>query len=221
MYSIIPVAFTLGLSFSVACTATCLPVLLPYITSAEHPTIRGGLYSTILFSFGKLIAYLTLGLLFGLLATSLEMSPGVAAGLKLTLGGLLVIHGLVTFGILNIKSGVLGIKSKIGAAFCSYTMTKRAPVYLGILTSIRPCMSLLAALAYTITLPGIGEITLFMLVFWLGSSLVVILLGTLTGVLARTVANSIRAERVRRISGIAMLVIGMVFILQGLGMVII
>ncbi len=218
MYAIISVAFALGLSFSVACTATCLPVLLPYITSAERPTISGGLYSTVLFSFGKLIAYMTLGLLFGLLATSFSMDPVMAAGLKLALGGLLVIHGLSTFGILNTKSGMLGIKSKIGSALCSYTATKRAPVYLGVLTSIRPCVSLIAALAYTITLPGIGEITLFMLAFWLGSSVVVLLIGTMTGVFARAVANSIRAERVRRISGIAMLVIGMVFILQGLGL---
>lgn len=218
MYAIIPIAFTLGLSFSVACTATCLPVLLPYITAAEHPTKRGGLYATVLFSFGKLIAYMTLGLLFGLLATSIEMGPLPTLGLKLALGGLLVIHGLSTLGILNIKSGILGIKSKIGSAFCSYITTKRAPVYLGILTSIRPCVSLIAALGYTITLPGISEITLFMLAFWLGSSLVVLLVGTLTGVLVIPVANSIRAERVRRIAGIAMLLIGMVFILQGLGL---
>ena len=213
MFAISYLGLTLGFGLSTSCAALCMPILVPYIASAERPTIRGGLYSSILFSFGRLISYLTLGLLFGLLITSVEINPIITSIVTLALGCLLIVHGLSTLGVFRIGT-------TIGSTFCRYIGTNRSPVYLGILTGLRPCVPLMAALTYSITLSGIGEVTLFMLSFWLGSSVLIFLIGPISGALARGAAKRVPVERVRRISGVALVVVGLFFIAQAAGLII-
>jgi hypothetical protein len=50
--------------------------------------------------------------------------------------------------------------------------------------------------------------------FWLGSTAYVPVMGLLAGVLTRLAASHSNVERVRRISGIALVVVGFIFINQ-------
>lgn len=211
MLTVIYLGLTLGFGLSASCAALCTPILIPYIASAEHPTIRGGLYSSILFSLGRLFSYLTLGLLFGLIVTSVEINPIFTAVTTLALGCLVVLHGLSALGVFRIRTA-------IGSTFCKYIGTSRSPVYLGIFTGLRPCVPLVAALTYSITLSGIGEAFLFMLSFWFGSSFLIFLIGPISGALARGAAKRVPVERIRRISSVALMVVGLLFIIQGIGL---
>ena len=213
MLAVIYLGLTLGLGLSTSCAALCTPILVPYIASAERPTIRGGLYSSILFSFGRLISYLTLGLLFGLLITSAEIDPIITSIITLALGCLLIVHGLSTLGVFRIRT-------TIGSTFCKFIGTNRSPVYLGIFTGLRPCVPLIAALTYSVNLPGIAEVLLFMLSFWLGSSILIFLIGPISGGLSGAVARKISVERIRRIAGVALVVVGLFFIAQAAGLMI-
>jgi len=213
MFAVSYLGLTLGLGLSTSCAALCTPILVPYIASTERPNIRGGLYSSILFSLGRLFSYLTLGLLFGLLITSVEINPIITSIVTLALGCLLIVHGLSTLGVFRIGT-------TIGSTFCKFIGTNRSPVYLGIFTGLRPCVPLIAALTYSVTLSGIAEVLLFMLSFWFGSSLLIFLIGPVSGGLSGAVARKISVERIRRISGVALVVVGLFFIAQAAGLII-
>jgi sulfite exporter TauE/SafE len=212
MYTYMSVGFSLGLSVSVACALVCLPILAPYV-AAEHPTIRKGLYSSVLFTAGRLISYLILGLLVGLLATSFDAETSLMGPGLLAVGSMAILHGLVALGAFNMRLPV-------ARSLCKYASSKRSPFYLGMLGGLRLCFPLIAALAYAITLPGVTEILLFMLAFWAGSSVLIFLVGPISGGLAGVIAKKISIQRVRRISGVALVFAGLLFITQGVGSII-
>lgn len=213
MDSVIYLGLTLGIGLSTSCAVLCTPILVPYIASSAQPSIIRGFYSALVFSSGRLISYLILGLIFGLLITTVEINPAVTATATLVLGLLLVFHGLSVLGLFKTKSF-------LGSIFCRYTEGKRSLVYLGMLTGLRPCVPLIAALTYSITLTGIGETITFMMSFWLASSLLIFAIGPLSGALVRATSKKISIERIRRISSLAMVVIGAVFTVQGIGLII-
>jgi cytochrome c biogenesis protein CcdA len=55
-----------------------------------------------------------------------------------------------------------------------------------------------------------------MISFWLGSTVYMPILGILAGTLTRYAVVHSNAERVRRISGIALVVVGLIFVSRGL-----
>jgi sulfite exporter TauE/SafE len=164
------------------------------------------------FSFGRLISYLALGLILGLLITTVVISPAVTATATLVLGLLLVFHGLSVLGLFKTKPF-------LGSIFCKYTGGKGSLLFLGMWTGLRPCPPLIAALTYTITLAGIGETITFMTSFWLASSLLIFAIGPLSAALIGITGKKISVERIRRISSLAMVVIGMVFTIQGISLI--
>jgi len=213
MDSVIYLGLTLGIGLSTSCAVLCTPILVPYIASSAQPSIIRGFYAALIFSSGRLISYLALGLIFGLLITAVEINPAVTATATLVLGLMLVFHGLSVLGLFKTKSF-------LGSIFCRYNEGKRSLVYLGMLTGLRPCVPLIAALTYSITLTGIGETITFMMSFWLASSLLIFVIGPLSSVLVGATSKKISVERIRRISSLAMVVIGLVFTVQGIGLII-
>ena len=210
MYTIISVGLSLGLGVSGPCAASCAPILALYVAAAEHSTVVRGIYTSLLFSFGRLISYLTLGLLFSFTIKSI-LNPIITAVATLIVGCLVILHGLSALGIFKIRTAI--------DHQCKYVETNRSPVYLGLLTGLRPCVPLIAALTYSITLAEVTEVLLFMLSFWVGSSIFIFLIGPLSGGLAG-VARRISIQRVRTISGVALIVVGLVLIAQAAGLTI-
>jgi sulfite exporter TauE/SafE len=70
-----------------------------------------------------------------------------------------------------------------------------------------------------VTLSGIAEVLLFMLSFWLASSVLIFLIGPISGGLAAAVGKKISIQRVRRISGVALVVVGLFLIVQVAGQI--
>jgi ABC-type antimicrobial peptide transport system permease subunit len=58
---------------------------------------------------------------------------------------------------------------------------------------------------------------LFVTCFWLASTVLIILLSSMSGGLASLIGRQIGLERVRRIAGMAIIFIGLVLLIRGLG----
>lgn len=202
-----------GLAFGIgvgpSCMSLCLPVLAPHI-AIEHPGVKKGLLASILFSLGRLPSYLILGVVFGLFGGMIVSEYLLTAPVTLVLGCLLVFYGVFT---------AMGYHRKIDSRACRYLRTGRSTVFLGFLASFKPCLPLLSAVAYSTTLGNVPESLLFMMSFWLGSSLLTVILGAATGGLGSIASVHITTERVRRICGIALAIIGFTLLAEGIAVI--
>jgi hypothetical protein len=191
MLSLIATGMSLGISASTSCAAICFPILLPYIASDTNTR-------------------LTLGLIIAFIIGSVDISPLLVPLVTLGLSLILIIYGLHTLGAFNFGNGI-AVKT------CKAVGSKRPHFFMGMLVGSRPCIPLLAALLYTTSLTGFGEVTLFMLFFGIASSLLIITLGVAGRGLINLVVNKIGLERIRRLSGLVLVMMGGVFLLQSIG----
>ena len=201
----------MGFGASIGCMATCMPMLVPYTAAAEKPSVTSGLFSASMFSIGRLIAYAGLLSVFIVLKETITISSTVVAVASLVSGIILIFSGLAAFGIFNQPT-------ILGRFLCRNMSSTRSPLYLGILAGIKPCGPLLAAMAFMLTLPGTPEMSLFILFFWLASSILLLVVGAVGGGLASVMGRRIGIERIRRIAGMAMVVIGLFLIGQAIGL---
>ena len=205
MYIVILAGLTLGLGVGVSCMVLCAPVLAPHV-AADHPVAKEGLYASLLFCFGRLTSYSTLGVLSSLFGEVVPYGQAVTAPVVFTLGCLLALYGL---------SISFGLHSSIGPKICEFFRMGRSTFLLGLLAGLSPCLPLLAAVIYSATLANMVESVLFMMSFWFGSSMYTLVLGTVVGAVAGICSERMNVGRIRRISGVAMMVVGLVFVIQG------
>ncbi|MFQ6085585.1 MAG: sulfite exporter TauE/SafE family protein [Candidatus Bathyarchaeia archaeon] len=209
MYPIILAGFSLGVGVALPCTAVCYPVVATHIL-ADRPRAKEGFYTTILFTLGRLVSYLTLGVVSAFLGRIIlgetQLAQKLLAPTLFTLGAVLALYGLSIW---------FGFRIRIGPKVCSYFGMSRSTIGLGILAGFRPCLPLLAALTYTTTLGNVAEGVFFMTSFWLGSVVYMPALGLATGAAASLGVKRMGMERIRRISGIALLIVGFLFMSQG------
>ncbi len=169
MLPIIP-GYLAGLSVGVYCLGTCLPVFLPVLLSQEQ-TPKTSFRLVIEFSLGRLVGYLTFGLIFGYLGQIITNTPT---------------HQIVALA--NIWTGILMIVYSLGVIdkkFCSFLPFQKIkwPLLLGFLTGVNVCPPFLASLTHVFNLrDAISSLTYFLL-FFLGTSTYIVptaLLGTFT-----------------------------------------
>lgn len=211
MSTIIISGLAMGFGASLGCLASCVPVLVPYTAASAQPSARSGLISSLLFSLGRLAAYG--GLLAVLIALSeiIVISPKVEAAATLVSGAILIVSGLALLGVFRWNS-------VLNRVLCRHISTTRSPLYLGLLTGIRPCGPLLAALAFILTLPGAANMSLFLFFFWVASSILLLGVGAAGGGLGAVLSRQIGLERTRRIAGMTMVIIGILFTFQAIGL---
>jgi sulfite exporter TauE/SafE len=141
------------------------------------------------------------------------IGPKVEAAATLVSGAILIVSGLVSLGVFRWNSA-------LSRVLCRHISTTRSPLYLGVLTGIRPCGPLLAALAFVLTLPGAGSMGLFLFFFWLASSVLLLGIGAAGGGLGAILSHRIGLDRTRRIAALTIVVIGLLFTLQGIGLLV-
>lgn len=183
--------------------------MAPHI-AAEHPEAKKGLIASLYFSVGRLFSYLILGLAVGYFG-KVFFNPSVAALVVIPLGAVLMIYGFfISFGT----------QMKYASLICCGFSKVKSTFILGLILGLRPCLPLIAALTYSVTLSSILGSLVFMTSFWLGSTAYVPIMGILAGVLTHFAVSRSNIERVRRISGIALAVVGFIFVNQGVAYVI-
>lgn len=206
-------ALILGLLGSFHCLGMCGPIAFMLPVDRSNSLIKVTQIS--LYHFGRLMAYSLMGLFFGLMGKGLYIF-GIQQQLSIVIGVAMIIAVLIPTRVLNSfsKSGfklISRLKSALGQALKKRTADTFLTI--GFLNGLLPCglvyMAVFGAIATANTLQG----SLYMFLFGLGT----IPLMT-TAIYIGKFLNTSLKQRFRKAIPIAVIIIGALFILRGLGL---
>tara|TARA_R110002049_G_scaffold71370_1_gene183886 strand:+ start:51412 stop:52113 length:702 start_codon:yes stop_codon:yes gene_type:complete len=208
-------AFLLGLLGSFHCVGMCGPIafMLPVDQTNSFKKIS----QIAIYHFGRLLAYSSIGIIFGLVGKSLHIF-GFQQQLSIGIGVLMIFVVLIpqkTFNKYNFSKPIYKAISKIKSALGSALKKKTADTFLaiGFLNGFLPCglvyMAVFAAIAGGNALNG----SLYMAVFGLGT----IPLMTTVIYFSHFLKGSAR-QKIQKAIPFFVVFIGTLFILRGLGL---
>ena len=208
-------AIILGLLGSFHCVGMCGPIafMLPVDRSNSFKKISQiGSYHL-----GRLFSYSLIGLFFGLVGKSLYIF-GLQQQLSIAIGIIMILVILIpvqTFSKYNLSKPLYKLISKVKSALGSALKKKTADTFLtiGFLNGFLPCglvyMAVFASLAMQSTLQG----SLYMVLFGIGT----IPLMTSAIYLGKFLNSKIK-QRIQKAIPVFVILIGLLFILRGLGL---
>ena len=208
-------AFILGLLGSFHCIGMCGPIA--FMLPVDRSNTFKKFSQTLIYHFGRLLAYAMIGLVFGLVGKSLYLF-GFQQQLSIVIGIVMIVIVLIPQNIFQrynfskpIYRVVNNLKSKMGQAF----KKKTADTFLtiGFLNGFLPCglvyMAVFGALASNSALKG----SLYMILFGLGT----VPMMTLAIYLGKFINSKVK-QRIQKAIPIMVVIIGVLFILRGLGL---
>jgi sulfite exporter TauE/SafE len=191
--------FLLGLSTGVFCLGYCAPVFVPYVLAEGRPRLGMNLGLVGQFLLGRLAAYALFGLVAGYL--------GVWVGGSLPRW--IIALSLVGLSLLLILYALAQSLPRPGLCRFVGGHSARMPLVLGFLTGINPCPPFLLATASVFEgADPLGGVLLFV-AFFVGTSLYMLPL-TFVGLLSRY-------EQIREVARLTAIIVGVVFLLMGVG----
>jgi sulfite exporter TauE/SafE len=208
-------ALFLGLLGSLHCVGMCGPIafMLPVDRSNSFRKISQiGLYH-----FGRLMAYSIIGLVFGLVGKSLYIF-GIQQQLSIIIGILMIVVILLpqrAFGKYNLTKPLYKLISKVKTSLGKALKKKTAGTFLtiGFLNGFLPCGLVYMAVFGAVATGSLSEGSLYMVLFGLGT----IPLMT-TAIYLGKFLNSTIKQRIQKAIPVFVVVIGLLFILRGLGL---
>ncbi|MBP2831481.1 sulfite exporter TauE/SafE family protein [Aquimarina sp. U1-2] len=208
-------AILLGLFGSFHCVGMCGPIafMLPVHTS----NLLQKSYRIMLYHIGRLFAYGTLGLFFGLIGKSLNIF-GLQQGLSIAIGALMILTVLIPFSSLlhySASKTVYAIISKIKNSL-GKTLKKKSPdtfLTIGFLNGFLPCGLVYVAIFGAIASAGMLQSSLYMIFFGLGT----IPLMTIT-VYAGNFLSSKTRKYIQKIVPVVVVLMGLLFMIRGMGL---
>ena len=208
-------AFIIGALGSFHCIGMCGPIAMAV------PLGRTGGWKSILrglvYNLGRILTYSFLGLIVGLLGQRLALGGyqqilSITVGMLILLGVLLPRHYSKKIDpAYKIAIVLMKAKSLFGNALRSRSLA--GPLGLGIMNGLLPCGTVYIGLAGALVLGGAAESALFMAAFGLGTlpmMLAIHLAGNLISINLRS--------RIRAILPYSFAVMGLLFILRGMGL---
>lgn len=208
-------ALILGLLGSLHCLGMCGPIafMLPVDRSSKF---KSGMQTSI-YHMGRILAYGIIGLLFGLLGKGLNLF-GAQQKLSIFIGLAMILLVIIPFHKLGkyrvnqpIYKAVAYLKSTLGASFKKKTTD--AFLTIGFLNGFLPCGLVYMAVLGATAMGSAGQGFLYMAVFGLGT----IPLMTAAVFFGRVLKSSFK-DRIRRLVPVFVIVIGILFILRGMGL---
>ena len=207
------VVFLGGLAGSLHCVGMCGGFPLALAAGGAG----GNLRRQLLYNAGRLNTLVFLGALSGAAGAALVRRTPVAAVER----ALAVAAGLFMIAVGLEMLGMLGRISRVGAAFARATVGRLlggvigrgsvlAPLALGVFNAFLPCQLVYAFAAHAAATASVGEGSLTMLAFGLGTVPAMLGLG-----LARALARPAVRARVGLASGVLVVVFGLVTLLRG------
>jgi sulfite exporter TauE/SafE len=155
----------LGLSTGVMCLATCGPILIPFLLSEGKNPKKNAVF-VLEFLSGRLLAYLFIGLLAGLLGSQFTpFNPWVIGMINLCLASLLILYGFYHFKTVCPGTTHHNLRNKLGNRFSSLI-----PVLTGTITGINICPPLLLAVSNAAETGSIGGSMFFFAMFFIGTA---------------------------------------------------
>ncbi|WP_458629255.1 sulfite exporter TauE/SafE family protein [Winogradskyella sp. PC D3.3] len=208
-------AFIFGLLGSLHCVGMCGPIafMLPVDRSNSFKKVS----QIAIYHIGRLLAYSLIGLFFGLLGKSFYLF-GIQQQLSIFIGVIMIIIVLLphkTIGKYNLSKPLYRIISKVKSSLGKALKKKTADTFLtiGFLNGFLPCGLVYMAVFGSIATGSLIEGSLYMILFGLGT----IPLMT-TAIYLGKFLNSTIKQRIQKAIPVFVIVIGLLFILRGLGL---
>jgi len=199
-------AFILGLVATGSCLTICMPFFLPFVIANDN-NWKKGLLTSLTFSAGRLIVYMVIGFVFYLLFSNLLETVNEGTHLE-------------SFNLLNIVIGWIIIIyavymiSKLPFPKVCPAKYARGGVSLmvGMLIGSFVCPPFLIMLSSTLD-ESIPTLVGSVFLFWLASSISIILLGTGAGWVSKYIYKKIDPEKIKNIMYMVLIMVGFVFFL--------
>lgn len=208
-------AFILGLAGSFHCIGMCGPIA--FILPIKRTTRFFQIYQAFLYHFGRILSYSFIGVLFGIIGKGLYLA-GFQQRLSI-LGGLLMILAIVIptsfLNKLEISKPLHRVFKILKQKLAYYLNKKsnKAVFLIGVFNGFLPCGLVYMAIIGAIATGAVIKGTLYMFLFGLGT----IPMMTVAIFLRNFVTLSLRTK-IQRAIPIFVVMIGLLFILRGLGL---
>ena len=208
-------AFLFGLISSFHCIGMCGPIAMMLPVERNNPAKKVAQIWT--YHSGRLTAYGSIGLLFGLLGKGLFLA-GIQQQLSIFIGIAMILVILIPekiFAQYNFSKPVYGWISKIKQNLGSHFKNKsfKSLFIIGLLNGFLPCGMVYVALFGAIAMQSAGFGVLYMLLFGLGTVPLMSLVVYINSFLTVPIRN-----RIQKVIPYVGIVIGVLFILRGLGL---
>ena len=208
-------ALVLGLMGSLHCIGMCGPIAFMLPVNQNNKYKKAG--QVFIYHFGRLMAYGVIGGLFGLLGKGLYIF-GIQQKLSILVGVLMILAVIIPntsisrFGLEKPVYRLIGkIKNSLGKAL----KKKTADTFLtiGFLNGFLPCGLVYMALLGAIAMGTAVEGSLYMILFGLGTVPLMTAAVYLSGVLKDSAK-----QRIRKLIPVFVVIIGVLFIVRGMGL---
>lgn len=208
-------ALIFGLLGSFHCIGMCGPIA--FMLPVDRSNSTNKVFQIFTYHFGRILAYSIIGLTFGLIGKSLYIF-GLQQRLSIIIGVLMIIAVLIptkVFNKFNFSKPIYKLISRVKSALGQALKKKTADTFLtiGFLNGFLPCglvyMAVFASMAMQSPLQG----SLYMVLFGIGT----IPLMTSAIYLGKFLNSTIK-RRIQRAIPVFVVVIGLLFILRGLGL---
>ncbi|TJY36188.1 sulfite exporter TauE/SafE family protein [Pontimicrobium aquaticum] len=208
-------ALALGLLGSFHCVGMCGPIA--FMLPVDRTNSLKKVTQISIYHFGRLLSYSIIGLIFGLVGKGLYIF-GLQQQLSIIIGALMILVVLIpyqTFNKYNFSKPIFKLITKVKSALGKELQKKTPDTFLtiGFLNGFLPCglvyMAVFAAIASGNALQG----SLYMLFFGLGT----IPLMTTAIYFSQFLKGNIR-QRIQQTIPVFIVIIGVLFILRGLGL---
>jgi sulfite exporter TauE/SafE len=208
-------AIIFGLISSFHCIGMCGPIamMLPVDRNNEAKKIS----QLSVYHIGRLFAYASLGLLFGLLGKGLFLA-GMQQQLSITVGVLMIIITVVperTLANYNFSKPIYKVISKVKSNLGSQFKHRSYKSFftIGLLNGYLPCGMVYVALFGALAMPSIELSVLYMLLFGLGTVPMMSMVVLITNLVSIPIRNTIQ-----KVIPVLAVCIGILFIIRGLGL---
>lgn len=208
-------ALVLGLMGSFHCVGMCGPIA--FMLPVDHKNPVKKLFQIFLYHFGRLMAYGTIGLVFGFLGKGLYVF-GLQQKLSIIIGAIMILLVLIpyrTFSKYSLSKPIYSVVTKVKNQLGRELKKKNPDTFLtiGFLNGFLPCGLVYMALFGSIATasPWLGA--LFMVLFGMGT----IPLMT-TAVYFGSMLKGAAKKSVQRLIPVFVILIGLLFILRGMGL---
>ena len=208
-------AVILGLLSSFHCVGMCGPIA--FVLPVDRQNKLKGSYQTLLYHVGRLLAYASIGMLFGLLGKGLYLA-GFQQRLSILLGVVMIAIVLIPVHIFNrynfskpLYHLIGSVKSKLGIYLKK--RSDKAIFSIGFFNGFLPCgmvyMALVGAMATSEFYLG----GLYMLLFGLGTIPIMTV-----AIYSKHIFSLNLRRRIQKAIPVLVVIIGLLFILRGMGL---
>lgn len=195
------VLFIVGIFTSIHCVGMCGGIMLSQTLSKQSKSKFEAIIPAALYNLGRVVSYTILGGIIGALGSVFSLSITTKAGLQIFAGAFMIIMGLNMAGF----SAFRKIHIPLPKAMCKVKAKSRSSFIVGFLNGLMPCGPLQTMQLYALGTGSPTKGALSMFIFSLGTVPLMLVFGTLSGLLSKGYTKSIL-----KFSGVLIVVLGLI-----------